>query len=57
MKTKKQEAQLALELCNKIAQLESLLWDRYHKEFIELILPEDNKSMGTTIKHDPDYPF
>lgn len=58
MKTKKEEAQLALELCNKIAQLESILWAKYDKELIALIFGEDNESMGTNVIHDPDiYPF
>lgn len=58
MKTKKKEAQLALELCDKIAQLESILWAKYDKEFIELILGQDNESMENNIIDDPDiYPF
>jgi len=58
MKTRKEEAQLALELCNKIAQLESLLWAKYDKEFIELIFGEDNKSVGATVIDDSHiYPF
>jgi hypothetical protein len=58
MKTKKEEAQLALELCNKIAQLESILWAKYDKEFIELIFGKDNQPSGPHIIDDPDiYPF
>jgi hypothetical protein len=58
MKTKKEEAQLALELCNKIAQLESILWTKYDKEFIELIFGKDNQPSGPHIIDDPDiYPF
>ena len=45
MKTKKEEAQLAFELWERMAQLESILWNRYDKEFLDMIMDEEDKTM------------
>jgi hypothetical protein len=37
----KKKIQNALKLCDKMAQLESLLWQRYYKQFLDLLADED----------------
>lgn len=34
--------QMAYEICKKMEELSSKLWDHYFDEFIEIILNEDN---------------
>ena len=36
-----QEAQIAFKLWENIAHLETILWDRYYKEFLQLMIEED----------------
>ena len=45
-----EKIQAALNLCNKIAQLESFLWERYYKEFLDLLAKEDLKNPSEHIK-------
>ncbi len=52
----KDKIQNALNLCNKIAQLESMLWERYYKEFLDLLANEDVKNPPEHIK-DLQMPF
>ena len=39
--SKIQEAQIAFKLWENIAQLETILWDRYYKEFMQLLIDTD----------------
>lgn len=61
MEKKNQEAQLAYELWEKMAQLESKLWDKYNKEFIDIVMDQqcelmmDNDCIDDT--HENDIPF
>ena len=36
-----QEAQIAFKLWENIAQLETILWDRYYKEFLQLMIEKN----------------
>jgi len=36
-----EKARYALKLVEKLDQLESFLWDRYHNEFMQLLAEED----------------
>ena len=40
---KKEQIQRAFNLCEQLAKIEDLLWDRYYKEFLELILEKEDK--------------
>lgn len=41
----KEQIQLAFEICDRISRLESALWDLYYKEFMDIIInDEDVKS-------------
>ena len=53
------EAQLAFDLLNKISQLETLLWDKYDKEFFDFIMDEqNNKLLEKALRDDENiYPF
>ena len=39
---KSQESQIAFKLWENIVQLETILWDRYYKEFLQLIIDQEN---------------
>ncbi len=45
MTPKKKDARLDYELWNRICRLESILWDNYDKEFIDLIMAEDDNNL------------
>jgi hypothetical protein len=36
-----QEAQIAFKVWENIAELETILWDRYYKEFLQLMIDQD----------------
>jgi hypothetical protein len=36
-----QETQIAFKLWENIAHLETILWDRYYKEFLQLMIKKD----------------
>lgn len=38
----KEQIQLAFEICNKMARLESALWDQYYKEFLDIVMDEED---------------
>jgi hypothetical protein len=58
MPTRKEEARLAFELWNKICQLESVLWAIYDKEFMALIMAEeDSKSENPLLHGEDSFPF
>lgn len=44
-----QDAQIAFKLWENIAALETILWDRYYKEFLQLIIDQDK---AETLKQD-----
>lgn len=37
----KEQIQLAFEICERISQLESALWDQYYKEFLDIIMNDE----------------
>ena len=39
----KEQIQLAFEIYENLARLESALWGQYYKEFLEIIMPEKDK--------------
>lgn len=41
----KEQAQLALEICEKMSQLDRALWDKYHQQFIDIIM--DKKDLNS----------
>ena len=38
----KEQAQLALEICEKMSQLERALWDKYHQQFMDIIMDKND---------------
>jgi hypothetical protein len=38
----KEQIQLAFEICDRISRLESALWDQYHKEFLDIVMDEED---------------
>jgi hypothetical protein len=44
----KEHVQLAFTLWQQLAKIENLLWDRYYKEFLELILEREKPPMNKT---------
>ena len=39
---RKEQAQLALEICEKMSQLERALWDKYHQQFMDIIMDKND---------------
>ena len=39
---KNKEVNIAFRIWNQITQLESILWDRYHDEFLNLTIEQDD---------------
>ena len=57
MRTKKEEAKLALELWTTLNRLESILWDKYDKEFMEVMDLEITEPTDNHTDHEDDVPF
>jgi len=47
----KKQIQLAFEIYDKMLKLETILWDLYYKEFIEIIIAEEEARSSQN--HDP----
>jgi hypothetical protein len=43
----KEHIQLAFRLWQQLAKIEELLWHRYYKEFLELILQKEERTIST----------
>lgn len=57
MRTKKEEVKLAFELWATLARLESILWDKYDKEFMEMMDLEITETTDNNTDHENDFPF
>jgi len=57
MRTRKEEAKLAFELCATLARLESVLWDKYDKEFMQMMDLQMTETADKYIDHEDDFPF
>lgn len=57
MRTKKEEAKLAFELWATLARLESILWDKYDKEFMEMMDLEMTETTDNYADHEDGFPF
>ena len=51
------EVNIAFRIRNHIAQLESILWDRYYDEFLDLTIKQDDKDPSQDDSQDVDDPF
>lgn len=47
----KEQIQLAFEICNKMARLESDLWDQYYKEFLDIVMDEEDAKSRLNVDH------
>lgn len=47
----KEQIHLAFEICEKMSQLESALWDQYYKEFLDIIM--DDEDAKSSLNDDP----
>jgi hypothetical protein len=55
--TRKEEIQSAFKIWQLMAQLQSILWDRYHQDLVDLLQhQEDAKALRPWTKND-DAPF
>ena len=61
MRSKKMEKNLevniAFRIWNQIAQLESILWDRYRHEFLNLTIEQDDKDLSQDDRQDVNNPY
>ena len=57
MRTKKDEAKLAYELWETLVRLESILWDKYDKEFMEVMDLQITEPIDNNTDHEDDVPF
>ena len=54
---KDKEVNIAFRLWEHIAQLESILWDRYYDEFLDLIIEQDDAKISQDDRQDRNDPF
>jgi hypothetical protein len=61
MRSKKMEKNLevniAFRIWNQINQLESILWDRYRDEFLNLTIEQDDKDLSQDDRQDVNNPY
>jgi hypothetical protein len=61
MKSKKmeknKEVNIAFRIWEHIAQLESILWDRYYDEFLDLAIEQDDAKISQDDSQDINDPF
>ncbi len=61
MKSKKmennREVNLAFRIWNHITQLESILWDRYCDEFLDLTIEQDDENISQNDSQNVNDPF
>jgi len=54
---KNTEVNIAFRIWEHITQLESILWDRYYDEFLDLTIEQVDKDPSQDDSQDEDYPF
>ena len=50
----KEQIQLAFEICDRMSRLESALWDQYYKEFMDIIMDEEDIKSFQNHDHNDD---
>jgi hypothetical protein len=51
------EVNIAFKIWNHIAQLESILWDRYRDEFLDLTIEQDDANISKDDSQDLNDPY
>ena len=51
------EVNIAFRIWNQINQLESILWDRYRDEFLNLTIEQDDKDLSQDDSQDVNNPY
>jgi hypothetical protein len=54
---KNMEVNIAFRIWNQLNQLESILWDRYRAEFLNLTIERDDNYPPQDVSQDVDDPF
>ena len=54
---KNMEVNIAFRLWEHIAQLESILWDRYYDEFLDLTIAQDDANISQDDSQDVNDPY
>ena len=54
---KNMEVNIAFRIWEHIAQLESILWDRYYDEFLDLTIEQDDVNISQNDSQDINDPF
>ena len=54
---KKKQAITAFKMWELMAELQSILWDLYYDEFLDLIIEQENASASKEDSSDIKYPF
>ena len=54
---KNREVNIAFRIWNQLNQLESILWDRYRDEFLNLTIEQDDENISHDDSQDVDDPF
>ena len=54
---KKKEIITAFKMCEHMAELESILWDLYYEDFLDLIIEQDKAKSSQDDTPDVKYPF
>ncbi len=54
---KNMEVNIAFRIWNQLNQLESILWDRYRAEFLNLTIEQDDNDPPQDVSQDVDDPF
>ena len=54
---KHMEVNIAFRIWNQLNQLESILWDRYRAEFLNLTIEQDDNDPTQDLSQDVDNPF
>ena len=51
------EVNVAFKIWNQLNQLESILWDRYRDEFLNLTLDQDDENLSENDSQDVNNPY
>jgi hypothetical protein len=54
---KNMEVNIAYRIWNQLNQLETILWDRYRDEFLNLTIEQDDKDLSQDDRQDVNEPF
>ena len=54
---KNMEVITAFKICEHMAELQSILWDLYYDDFLDLIIEQENKNTSKDDILDIKYPF